>query len=270
MSQSPIHKALSILRKHRVRALLIGGQACILCGAAEFSRDIDLAVLADERNLSRLQAALSELNAAPVFDPPLSTNVLLRGHACHFRCKAAEVEGLRIDVMSVLHGCQSFEELWSRRRTLSLPGVGRVYVLALKDLVQAKKTQRDKDWPMLRRLVEADYYRRPSRPTREQIVFWLHEVRTSEILVALCRRYAATARRLGAERPVLRPALRGDRKGVEAALQAEQERARGSDRQYRAPLRAELARWRRDLKLEVKRQKAKGQNVAGFVRTSSF
>ena len=35
----------------------MGGQACILYGAAEFSRDIDLAVLADEKNLSRLQAA---------------------------------------------------------------------------------------------------------------------------------------------------------------------------------------------------------------------
>ena len=248
----------------------MGGQACILYGAAEFSRDIDLAVLADERNLSRLQAALGELNAASVFVPPLSTNALLRGHACHFRCQAAGVEGLRIDVMSVLHGCESFEALWSRRRTLSLPGVGRVHVLALNDLVQAKKTQRDKDWPMLRRLVDADYYRRPSRPAREQIIFWLREVRTSAILVPLCQRYAATTRRLGTERPALRPALRGDRAGVDRALHVEQERSRGLDRQYWAPLRAELARWRRDLKLEVKRQKAKGQNVAGFVRTSSF
>ena len=223
----------------------MGGQACILYGAAEFSRDIDLAVLADERNLSRLQMALGKLNAAPVFVPPLSIDVLLRGHACHFRCSAAGIEGLRIDVMSTLHGCESFEKLWSRRRTLSLPGVGRVHVLALKDLVQAKKTQRDKDWPMLRRLVEADYYRRSSRPTRERIAFWLREVRTSDLLIALCRRYAATARRLGADRPALLPALRGDRAGVERALQAEQERARGSDRQYWAPLRAELAHWRR-------------------------
>ena len=110
MNQSPIHKALSILRKHKIRALLMGGQACILYGAAEFSRDIDLAVLADERTLSRLQAALSELNAAPVFVPPLSASALLRGHRCHFRCARAGVEGLRVDVMSVLQGCESFEK----------------------------------------------------------------------------------------------------------------------------------------------------------------
>ena len=29
--------------------------------------------------------------------------------------------------------------------------------MALEDLVSAKKTQRDKDWPMLRRLVDASY-----------------------------------------------------------------------------------------------------------------
>jgi hypothetical protein len=34
----------------RVRALLMGGQACILYGAAEFSRDIDLAILTDPYN----------------------------------------------------------------------------------------------------------------------------------------------------------------------------------------------------------------------------
>jgi hypothetical protein len=32
----------------------MGGQACILYGAAEFSRDVDVAVLASEGNLDRL------------------------------------------------------------------------------------------------------------------------------------------------------------------------------------------------------------------------
>lgn len=58
MIPSPIGKVLSTIRKHRVRALLMGGQACILYGAAEFSRDIDLAILADEKNLDRLAQAL--------------------------------------------------------------------------------------------------------------------------------------------------------------------------------------------------------------------
>lgn len=34
------------MRAHRVRALLMGGQACVFYGAAEFSRDTDFAILA--------------------------------------------------------------------------------------------------------------------------------------------------------------------------------------------------------------------------------
>ena len=245
MSPSPIHTVLSTLRKHRVRALLMGGQACILYGAAEFSRDIDLAVLADEKNLARLEAALAELHAAPVFVPPLGADVLRRGHACHFRSARADMRGFRIDVMSVLHRCDPFDTLWSRRRTLPLPGLGRVHVLALEDLVQAKKTQRDKDWPMLRRLLEADYHERSSSPSRERIAFWLREVRTPELLIDLCLQYRATARRLVSVRPLLARAMQGDRAGVERALRREQDAARDSDREYWAPLRAELAQWRR-------------------------
>jgi hypothetical protein len=39
----------------------MGGQACILYGAAEFSRDVDFAVLADEKNLQSLRKALADL-----------------------------------------------------------------------------------------------------------------------------------------------------------------------------------------------------------------
>ena len=39
----------------------MGGQACILYGAAEFSRDIDLAVMASHHNLENLKSALVAL-----------------------------------------------------------------------------------------------------------------------------------------------------------------------------------------------------------------
>jgi hypothetical protein len=111
---NPIGKVLSILKKHRVRALLMGGQACVVYGAAEFSRDVDLAIEPSEKNLERLLAALEELRAANVFFPPLGLDVLLQGHACHFRAGIPEVEGLRVDVMSVLRGCDSFEQFLLR------------------------------------------------------------------------------------------------------------------------------------------------------------
>lgn len=52
------------MRAHRVRALLMGGQACVFYGAAEFSRDTDFAILADAANLARLRKALAEWEVA--------------------------------------------------------------------------------------------------------------------------------------------------------------------------------------------------------------
>src|SRR2546430_1050558 len=88
-----------------------------------------------------------------------------------------------------------------RRRRMALPSNGRVNVLDLPDLVRAKKTQCDKDWPIVRRLVEADYHQRPTRPPRRQILFWLREGRSADFLVELCQRFPALARRTVQERP---------------------------------------------------------------------
>jgi hypothetical protein len=222
----------------------MGGQACILYGAAEFSRDIDVAVLAEPKNLDRLQHALDSLRAEPVFFPPLSRETLLRGHACHFRLRHPEVQGLRVDIMSVLNGCDPFPLLWKRRCRIDLAGVGSIAVLSLPDLVQAKKTQRDKDWPMVRRLVEADYHRRPRRLPRRQIDFWLREARTPELLVELVRSYPGTARRVATSRPAVRWAFTGRLRQIEAALRAEEIAYRNADQVYWKPLRAELFAWR--------------------------
>ena len=50
----------------------MGGQACIFYGAAEFSRDLDLLVLADADNLAQLRSALDELRAQTVAVPPFA------------------------------------------------------------------------------------------------------------------------------------------------------------------------------------------------------
>jgi hypothetical protein len=69
------------MRDRRVRALLMGGQACVFYGAAEFSRDTDFAILADAANLARLRRALADLQAVPIAVPELSLKRLRRGHA---------------------------------------------------------------------------------------------------------------------------------------------------------------------------------------------
>ncbi len=53
MIPNPILKVLSSIRRHRGQALLMGGQACVFYGAAEFSRDTDFALHAGADNLDR-------------------------------------------------------------------------------------------------------------------------------------------------------------------------------------------------------------------------
>lgn len=145
----------------------MGGQACVFYGAAEFSRDTDLAILANSENLARLDNALEDLQAAVIALPPFEAKYLRKGHAVHFRCHHPDALGMRIDVMSKMRGVDSFPKLWTRRTTLSMDD-GKIELMSLPDLVQAKKTQRDKDWPMLRRLIEVNYFanRTPRRGTK--------------------------------------------------------------------------------------------------------
>jgi len=164
------------MRAHRVRALLMGGQACVFYGAAEFSRDTDFAIIADAANLARLRKALAELQAEPIAVPPAALKFLRRGHAIHFRCQHPEALRMRVDVMSKMRGVDSFPRLWKRRTTIELPDGTKCDLLSLPDLVQAKKTQRDKDWPMIRRLVEAHYFQNRAKPNPAQIRFVIERV----------------------------------------------------------------------------------------------
>lgn len=236
---------LSTFRRQRVRALLMGGQACVLYGAAEFTRDSDFLASADAANVNRLHRALRELNARRVYDPDLSLDALLRGHACHFEVPVQSGRPWRVDVMSKLRGTASFAQLWKRRTVLDSAALGRICVLDIRDLVIAKKTQRDKDWPMIARLVEADFASHGHRPTPREVRFWLLEARSADLLGRLVRRFGPAARRLASRRAALQAALGGDSRAVESALSAEQSRERELDRAYWQPLREELARLRR-------------------------
>ena len=142
----------------------MGGQACVFYGAAEFSRDADFAILADPANLVRLGRALDDLQARVIAVPPFELKYLLRGHAIHFRCQHPEALGMRVDIMAKMRGVETFSKLWRRRTTIEIPGGMQCDLLSLPDLVQAKKTQRDKDWPMIRRLVEAHYFQNQEKP----------------------------------------------------------------------------------------------------------
>ena len=246
MIPTQILRVLSTIRQYDVRALLMGGQACVLYGAAEYSRDLDLAVMATPEAMPALHAALGALNATVIAVPPFDVRYLERGHAVHFSIPDGSVSPLRVDIMSRLRGVDAFPALWERRTTIALPAGTEdaevlVDVMALEDLVTAKKTQSDKDWPMLRRLVDASYAAaRDDVVTAAQVEFWLAELRSPAFLLEVIARYPEAAARSSREavQAAVRAALNSD--VVDAALAEEQATIMAEDRAYWAPLRREL------------------------------
>ena len=244
MTRNPIRKVLSTLRSHDVRFLLMGGQACVFYGGAEFSRDTDIVILAEPANLKRLSMALKSLDAESIAVPSLSIKHLNKGHAVHFRCRHPEARNIRIDVMSVLRGVAGFSTLWRRRTTVETEGGEQYDLMSLPDLVKAKKTQRDKDWPMLRRLLEAYYVANQDNMSEEKVRFLLRELRTPELLMDVVQAYPEACRRGERGRPLLRDARRGDVDAVARGLEREEQHEKKADAEYWQPLRKELERLR--------------------------
>jgi len=234
------------MREHQVQCLLMGGQACVLYGAAEFSRDTDLAILASEENAERLTKAMQALEAEVIAVPPFLVQHLHAGHAVHFRCRHPEATGMRVDVMSRMRGVTDFHTLWERRTTLVMDDDTLCDVLSLGDLVQAKKTQRDKDWPMIRRLVEANYFANQAAPSPEQLTFWFQELRTPELLRDLTQAHPLLARDAVTSRALIQHAISDDVPALALSLEDEERQERREDQAYWQPLKLELERLRRE------------------------
>ena len=224
----------------------MGGQACVFYGAAQFSKDVDFVLLAAEENFSRLLAALAELNARRIAVPRFDPVLLARGHAVHFRCQGGDADGLRVDVMTRLRDLADFEVLWARRATITEENGETFELLSIEDLVQAKKTQRERDWPMIDALVEGHYRALGGEPTPARVAFWLAESRTPERLIGLAQRFPDEARAQSSGRPLLRLALSRESDPLREALDAEVRAGQARDRAYWAPLRAELEVFRRE------------------------
>ena len=218
----------------------MGGQACVFYGAAEFSRDCDIVIGPDQANLNRLTSALDELKGVCIAVPPADWRYLDRGHAIHFRCHHPDASGIRLDVMTKMRGCDDFDLLWDRRTTIQ-DAAGVIYeLLGIEDLVQAKKTQRDKDWPMIRRLVDAHYYQNRDEPTESRVRFWLRESRTPEMLIRVAADHPEIAQAMLRVRPLLAKTLAASRTALAAELEKERVAEAEADRAYWRPLIREL------------------------------
>ena len=152
----------------------------------------------------------------------------------------------------------SFVELWERRMTLQ-DDDGVVYeILGIEDLVKAKKTQCDKDWPMIQRLVDAHYDAFRNHPTDDQVRFWLRESRNPEVLITIAATFPEIRDQLLSTRPVLQETFSASRTAVRQSLRDEELKERNADERYWQPLKAELVSLR--LATRKKRQQKDPDN----------
>jgi hypothetical protein len=206
---------------------------------------LDLMLAATPASLPNLERALADLDATLIAVPPLRFDLLDRGHAVHFRCRRADVAGLRLDLMTRPPRLPDVAAVWHRRVEIDIEG-GSVAVVALEDLVQTKKTQRDKDWPIIGALIEADMVRHRDDPAEDRIRFWLREARGADDLIELARAFPDVADPVRLGRPLIAAAQKRDRSALELELAREQIRGKQADRDYWEPLRTELEHMRHE------------------------
>jgi hypothetical protein len=185
------------------------------------------------------------LQAERIAVPPFDPAALARGHAVHFRCRAPGAEGLRVDVMTRLREMPEFRVLWERRTTFADSNGVEYHLLCIPDLVQAKKTQRSRDWPVIELLVTIHYREHANAATDDRVTFWLCEARTPELLTEICQRFPTQATELAARRPLIRLARESSLDDLRVALDAEVRAEQARDRDYWEPLRRELEQFRR-------------------------
>src|SRR6266436_8158042 len=103
--------------------------------------------------------------------------------------------------MTRLRDLPDFEVLWARRTTIRDENAEAFELLSVGDLVQAKKTQRERDWPIIDALVEGHYRSlAANRPLSGLPFGWLNPEHRSASLVWPSASPAKLARKRAAAR----------------------------------------------------------------------
>ena len=151
MLTSPDFKELlSILEKHKVRYLVVGGYAVMKYTEPRFTKDLDLWITTDEENARAVFAALKEFGAP------------LKGLTPHdFTEKGYFYQmgnpPLRLDIMMSIPGVE-FESAWGNREGVRL-GEFVIPFISKADLIEAKEASgRPQD------LIDAEKLRKAEQP----------------------------------------------------------------------------------------------------------
>ena len=149
MLASPDFKELlSLLEKHSVRYLVVGGYAVMRYTEPRFTKDLDLLIAVDESNAQAIYAALAEFGA------PLQ-NLTPRDFAEEGYFYQMGSPPLRVDVLMSIPGV-TFSEAWQRKETVDVAGVA-MHFISKEDLLAAKRASgRPQDLLDIENLEQAD------------------------------------------------------------------------------------------------------------------
>lgn len=240
--EKTLSTVFKVAEKSKLQCLLIGGQACVIYGGKISSIDIDITILCSEENVENLKQALAELRAKPYrASPPLSAEVLKRGHSLHFMCPM-DGASTRLDVLGKMPRVEDFPALWGRRFTYHTKQGVDVFVLSLEDLVQTKKTGRDKDFLDLNALLKAHHANHLLKPSKENIEFWLRESRDAGMLLMLAKKHKQEAKKLSSVRKAIKYALSGKSDELKRELFEEGLQIEKAHKAFREPLNKEAKR----------------------------
>ena len=128
---------LSLLDKHKVRYLVVGGYAVMKYTEPRFTKDLDLWIATDEQNAEATFAALKEFGA-PLKDLA-PRDFMQEGYFYQMGCPP-----FRLDVMMSLPGVV-FETAWASREISHVEGL-TIPFISKADLIKAKEaSDRDQD-----------------------------------------------------------------------------------------------------------------------------
>jgi len=135
-----------------------GGAAANLHGSVRATKDVDLLVPPDPKNMARVLAALSEL--------PYGTARELDASDIASRAITIVGDDPRVDLLTVAWSV-TFERAWPRRIVRRIAGV-RVPYLGREDLIASKQTGRPSDTADIEQLTQTETARSSSSAPRRR------------------------------------------------------------------------------------------------------
>lgn len=132
-----IQEILTLLAKHQVKYLIVGGEAVIYYGHARLTGDIDLFYEASLGNGAKLYQTLDEFWKGDIPEVVSSEELLEPGIILQFGAPPN-----RVDLLNTIDGV-SFQDAWLNKTTVYIQiGDNKIplYFIGLDDLIRNKET----------------------------------------------------------------------------------------------------------------------------------